>query len=169
MSPCLIEHGIGRTSITLSSPTNLGSVFIYWISVSVYCFTTPAGWLQEYYGAASCTALTQINCCCEWGKTRHSCGGPGLKRVKSMENCFVALTACGKWGGIYSRSPDFNVLGLPERENSHSPDRMWMRACCVDVCSVNSWPSAKPKRTSRAEEVLSSVRLTIPFGANCVS
>jgi len=34
---------------------------------------------------------------------------------------------------------------------------------------VNSCPSEKPNRTTRAAGVRNRVRLTMPFGANCVS
>ena len=53
---------------------------------------------------------------------------------------------------------------LPDRENSHWPKRISIRACCVEVCSVSSWPSAKPKSTSRALGARSRVRLTMPLG-----
>src|ERR1039458_8336688 len=54
-------------------------------------------------------------------------------------------------------------------ENSHSPDKTWMTACWVEVCSVNSWPSAKPKSTVREWAVRSRVRLTMPLAAYLVS
>src|SRR5665213_1701765 len=44
-----------------------------------------------------------------------------------------------------------------------------MTAHCVDVCSVSSWPAAKPKSVTREVGVRSSVRLTMPFAANWVS
>jgi hypothetical protein len=44
-----------------------------------------------------------------------------------------------------------------------------MSACCVEVCSVNSCPSAKPKSTVRKFAVRSSMRLTMPLAANLVS
>src|ERR1039457_4582714 len=61
------------------------------------------------------------------------------------------------------------MCGLPPRENSHSPDKIWTTADCVEVCSVNSWPSAKPNSTMRECAVRSSVRLTMPLAANLVS
>ena len=35
----------------------------------------------------------------------------------------------GRFGGIWRKSPDFRACGLPARENPHSPDRIWIRAC----------------------------------------
>lgn len=48
----------------------------------------------------------------------------GLNKVSSMENCFVALTACARLGGMYRKSPAFIACGLPPRRNSHSPDKI---------------------------------------------
>jgi hypothetical protein len=48
----------------------------------------------------------------------------GFESVSSIENSFVAVTAWGKFGGMYRRSPVFKVWGLPARENSHSPERI---------------------------------------------
>src|ERR1035441_9588580 len=67
------------------------------------------------------------------------------------------------------KSPALTACGLPPRENSHSPDKIWTTADCVEVCSVSSCPSAKPNSTTREFEVRSSVRLTMPFAANLVS
>src|ERR1035441_8150706 len=67
------------------------------------------------------------------------------------------------------RSPALAACGLPPRENSHSPDKIWTTADCVEVCSLSSWPSANPNRTTREFGVRSSVRLTMPFAANLVS
>src|ERR1017187_7524681 len=67
------------------------------------------------------------------------------------------------------RSPALVACGLPPKENSHSPDKIWTTADCVEVCSVSSCPLAKPNSTTREFPVRSSVRLTMPFAANLVS
>ena len=105
----------------------------------------------------------------EFGNSHVGPGCSGLNSVSNIENCLVAWTACARFGGIYSRSPAFNGCGWPARKNSHSPDKTWIKACCVDVCSLNSWPSANPNNATREWAVRSSVRLTMPLGANRVS